>query len=313
MASTWQFQTNIALDTRYGAPMFALKAALKAAGYVVTQSGDGSSYSPSADIVTHEGTGAGGMTNARAWFVVRAPDGTEWCFQQVVATAGATWRVKHSLSAGFIGGAPAANTVPSAADQLVLYGSGSDASPTGLSLFPTTSPMGTCQAGADSAAPYGFYVFAYHGSPASVSSAFVHDPLTGTSPADTCPFVTYAGYANSTNQVFFGGISSMMLNAHGPTVTDISGSRVTVNAFSENAFNASASTNPFTGDDDELPIIWWRNTTQVNPRGYKGVSTVMRWHMPRRGAGLVATVSGESRIIVGDVSLPWPDGVVPAA
>jgi hypothetical protein len=48
-----------------------------------------------------------------------------------------TWRVKYSESAGFTGGTPTFQTVASATDEDVIYGAGTDASPTGTQLLHT--------------------------------------------------------------------------------------------------------------------------------------------------------------------------------
>ena len=106
-----------------------LKETLKDAGWTVTSSGTGTSgtYSASTDLITTPTILAG----VRAWFVIREPSGAggrEWCWQR--GNNNNEWRVKISPAQGFVGGSPNANTVPSASDQGVIMGGGTDGSPT---------------------------------------------------------------------------------------------------------------------------------------------------------------------------------------
>lgn len=113
---------------------FKLKTQKKAAGWTVVSSSDGTTYNASSDIITTNLTGAGGLHNASAWFVIREPGGRrEWCYQHI--STAMLYRVKYSPFARFIGGSPSATRVPSATDEQVLAGGGTDASPTGGSFF----------------------------------------------------------------------------------------------------------------------------------------------------------------------------------
>lgn len=112
---------------------FRLKAVLKAAGWTVSSSSDGTTYNASGDQITHAGTGAGGMENASAWYVVREPGGRrEWCIQHTTAML---YRCKYSALTRFGAGSPSATRVPAATDEQTIAGSGSDATPTGGSFF----------------------------------------------------------------------------------------------------------------------------------------------------------------------------------
>lgn len=71
----------------------------------------------------------------RGWHALRAPNGRqEWLWQWFTNTY--DWRVKCSPLAHFTGGSPSATVTPSAADEMTLFGGGTDASPTNGSLFP---------------------------------------------------------------------------------------------------------------------------------------------------------------------------------
>lgn len=112
--------------------MFELKNVLTGSGWTVVSSSNGVTLS-SGDAMTSTSLAA-----SNAWFLVQEPSGIggrQWCFQRT--TANTTWRVKISPGAQFSGGSPSATRVPSATDEGVINGSGTDASPTGAQLFPT--------------------------------------------------------------------------------------------------------------------------------------------------------------------------------
>ena len=82
---------------------------------------------------------AGGSGNA--WVTVREPTGVggrEWCFQRT--TNNYTWRVKVSPTVGFTGSATATQ-VPTASDEGIVWGTGTDNSPTGVGLFSPSYPI----------------------------------------------------------------------------------------------------------------------------------------------------------------------------
>jgi hypothetical protein len=179
------------------AAMFMLKALLKRAGWSVIKSGDGlSAYSSSADIITSASSGANGMDNPRAWFVVQMPSsGRAFCIQRNTssgADTGKSWRIKYSKSAGFTTGSPSATVVPSTGgDEQVLLGAGSDGSPTMAVLFLHGDAAMRFNCFADNAAPYGFLMWEWAISTGVAGCAFGLDPLTGYSSSDTDPYVIH--------------------------------------------------------------------------------------------------------------------------
>lgn len=116
----------------YNEAWFALKTALKANGWTVPRSGDGTTYSSSSDLITSSAV----MYNPLAWFVIQQPSGgaapyagtRQFCVQ---CTALGYFRVKYSYNTAFTGGSPTATKVPSAAGENIILGSGTDASPGG--------------------------------------------------------------------------------------------------------------------------------------------------------------------------------------
>jgi len=118
--------------------MYSVKTTLVAAGWTVTKSGDGLAlYSASGDIITGGGAVAGGLGTTRAYFTVTDAS-TKVClsFQTISNT---TYRVKYSETGAMAGGSPNSTTVGSATDEQVLYGAGTDASPTGTQMLHTDS------------------------------------------------------------------------------------------------------------------------------------------------------------------------------
>jgi hypothetical protein len=96
------------------AVIFALKEAWKGQGATVLSSGDGTTYNASGDQISHAGSGAGGLANADAWFLIEEPGGgRQLVFQR---QDNENWRVILSPSAGFTGGSPNATTPPTASD-----------------------------------------------------------------------------------------------------------------------------------------------------------------------------------------------------
>jgi hypothetical protein len=112
---------------------FQFKEKMKAAGFTVTQSSDGLTYSSSGDVITHFSTGAGGLNNARAFFILREPGGRrEYCFQRNSSTV---VRIKYSALARFVTGSPSATVTPDATDEQTMHGGGTSAAPTFATFF----------------------------------------------------------------------------------------------------------------------------------------------------------------------------------
>jgi hypothetical protein len=138
--------------------VFNVKEGLKQAGWTVKASSDGTTYNATGDQITTGAAGAGGMANNNAWFRIQSPagpGGREFTFQR--GTTNLVWRAKVSHSAGFStpAGTPASQT-PSAADQQIYAGGGTDASPSFLSWLATDNTYKQ-HIGCDAAAPYDAY------------------------------------------------------------------------------------------------------------------------------------------------------------
>ena len=112
--------------------LFDLGSVLTASGWTIISSSNGLSYGAGNTYFSTSSLAA-----SNAWYIVQEPTGVggrEWCFQRI--TSNTVWRVKVSPYAGFGGGSPSATVTPTATDQGIIWGGGTDASPTGVTLFP---------------------------------------------------------------------------------------------------------------------------------------------------------------------------------
>lgn len=125
----YEFKTRSLVST-YGAENWSVRSSGSGVAGVYAQSGDTIS---SAAVLATNG----------AWWVMKGHgyiDGTttyrqELCWQ-TDGTGGV--RLKRSARAGFTGGSPSASRVPSATDERVVWGGGTDASPTYTALWPAS-------------------------------------------------------------------------------------------------------------------------------------------------------------------------------
>lgn len=115
------------------AAIVSLAGVLTASGWTILSSSDGTSF-VAGDTYATSSTD---LDNNNAWFTIQEPTGVggrEWCFQHI--SSNTSWRVKVSPHIGFTGSATATQT-PFASDQGIIWGGGTDGSPTGVTLFPT--------------------------------------------------------------------------------------------------------------------------------------------------------------------------------
>jgi len=166
--------------------VYRLKQTLVNASWSVKASSDGTTYNSTGDQIT--GTTSLAATNA--WFRIQDP-GTrrEFVFQRT--TNNTLWRIKFSESSKFTGGTPGVTQVPSATDEGVIFGSGTDASPTGAALFNTDATY-RCHAIAFSDAVatnvYSFFFFTTdYPNSGNIRTRFFVDGLSPVNAADVSP------------------------------------------------------------------------------------------------------------------------------
>lgn len=93
--------------------MFRFKADMVAGGWAVAISSDGTTYNGSGDQITTNGTGAGGINNANAYFLLRRTGAPDWLITR--GADGDNWSIFSSTTAAFAGGN--ATTRPTAGDE----------------------------------------------------------------------------------------------------------------------------------------------------------------------------------------------------
>lgn len=295
--------------------VFDLKTLLKAAGWDVPSSGDGTTHFSSSDGITLAGAGAGGMNNSRAWFRIRAPASMsprrEFCFQR--GSGGNTaWWIKVSAEDGFIGGTPDADDMPTATDETNLHGS----TTAGTALFSVAASY-KYHCGADNAAPFAWYALACTNTTGLPEACVVFEPIaSGTFPsADQDPALYYARLDATNGCFFFETLRSLTTSPLGWFKKDLAGeafvrmpAHVYVSA-TEIAIPTNIANNPYDADDNHFPIPYARNATDFGSEvGWKGMGTIMRWvGVTRSNMDTLSEAGVRTRVCVGDVVIPWPD------
>lgn len=296
------FDVNGEPSAHGSAAMFRVKTLLKSAGWTVPRSSDGTTYNSSGDQITHSESGAGGMDNNRAWFVVRQPgtNAREFCFQRDTSAALTTapnWRVKYSggPSTGFTGGTPSATQVPSATDEQVVFSGGTDATPSFTSFF--FSGLYSCRLNIIAGGQAEGYPFLFWSSDPNVSATAGSNTgfgldimMPGTyDPTDIDPAVVYPGSSNN-----IGNFGSELFAPTQPKAWfnkgDANAAFQSV-ALLSSALNGTVTTNTLrssfaTGKDDLGLVQWARNPASGHPGGVKGVSTIFRVPNMARGYGI---------------------------
>lgn len=295
--------------------VFQIKEWLKSVGWAVLESSDGTTYNASGDQITHSESGAGGLNNASAWF--RMAPGTggelpEFTIQRVVNSS--DFRVKFARAA-FNAGTPGATQTPAttiATDEIITNGAGTDAVPTGASLFAGTGGAFRLKGGADDASPYGFwFALLQNGVTTTVSfSNLILDPLQYQCPGDAQSYV----FRSSSQSLQVGSMSSTAAAQYSwePSATPnvpINAAVLNYRMGSNQAVPPSTSSTGVPtstqGGFISLPVIYCRNSAAANP-GHKGVSSLMRWSTPYTAQWQVFSVNGyRDRIAAGEVTLPW--------
>lgn len=151
-------------------------------------------------------------TNTRAWVRVREPGarGREWIFQ--VFNGSPNWyqaRIKYSANSKFTGGSPDAQTTPSAADERLVVGTGTDASPGAAVICPQNVAMRHHCVAFDSSVgnSYPWYSWAHNSGTSTLNHVMFQDALSSGSydVSDVDPVAVYAGQGLSGTAAFWSG------------------------------------------------------------------------------------------------------------
>lgn len=323
--------------TTYGATVALFADMLFAAGWTYQGSGDGlAGYSAGGKVFTNTTSGAAlSWSNPKAWARMQDPAAARELLLQHDNAGNA--RIRYSAASKFTAGAPSAIVTPSAADERLLRGGGTDAAPTyGTWLNSTILLAGAVFQGfARGTAPYGFW-FGGQASPGGAKMGFIAiDPLEGAAPEDTDPVVVHiahtgacgnphvmrpAATASSWNFAAApsneGGFAHMDVarTAFANVLPYQWGWCADSRVIPQPAVIAGAIggfVNPFNLKYDAFPLLYARiQAGATTTPGHKGWSSMMRWTGVGR-ASFSDTFDSRNWIAYGALWLSWDGLTVP--
>ena len=295
--------------------LYTFKTLLKSVGWTVPSSSDATTYNSSGDQIASGSSGATGFANNSAWFILRCPslDGysREFCIQR--GTNNTSYRIKYSL-AGFSGGSPGATRTPSATDEQILIGGGTDASPTFTTYFATDSTYRANMMAGDYTDGYSAYLTTFTTGGTSAKYQLLFDRLVENSyaPEDIDPFVIMcrSTTATSTNLVTASSNSPRAWFRKGMTnegFLDIGMLQLSITSGSAlRIYNGILSNNPWNLKDDCIPIIYGRGAGAFTSYGIKGISKNLYMVTTSRSvADTLSINSTRDKILLDFLVLPW--------
>lgn len=286
----------------------ALIDTLLSAGWRITRWSDATTYTdatgaPLASNPYGSGaSGAGNLGNTSAWFTVRSPDSSrEWLFQRNASDA--AWTINRS-KAGFVGGSPAATTLPTATDATALFSA--------ESVF--TATPGRLFISADDADGYGWRLMCLPSGGGNVRTLIADVPLDSPDPSDTDPYL-WVGYYNATGlTVYAAGQATTQSNSvliYKRFVGAGSNQRVTfASLFSSGRLappeSESCGALPSSGYDVPLPIPVVRTGAPSTTTGWVGFARGIRWATVQgRASGQTLDGTTEYWIYAAGLWLRW--------
>lgn len=315
---------NVNVATTSGAKnVFTILETLLDAGWTVSCSSDGTNYNPSGNQISSSGSGAGGLNNDYAWFVVRDPGGRrEYAFQR--GTSANAWRVSFSESARFTEDSPNETIVPTADDAKPLIGSGTEASPIFSTQWLLASPSGRVHVVATDEPEGDVYWFWMIGTAAGTGATqgvlLVDACAAGSYPAaDVSPVVHVSNPGTATtfrNTVMsatqwrfwtrYGLLGETWRTSTHPLMPPGGGSYVF-------GLTSTGGANEYSGEDDYVDAFYGYAAT-LSVGGYKGrTSEMIRVSSIVRAFPHTCNISSsiESRVYFEGFLLRWPTDVAP--
>lgn len=319
--------------------IFKVKTLLKAAGWTVPRSSDGTTYNSSGDQITTGASGANGLANNSAWFVIQDPGGRrQYMFQR--STTNPVWTIKFSELAKFTGGSPSATVAATATDSQTLWNAATLFDADGTYRFHVvTDPVAIPGSNV-----YMFWFAAHVTGQAVCQTLFVADGMrSGTyHPADASPLAHFCNYGTGTSSIS-GAIliqSFGQATANTPTYTTawlafgLGGAGYVIVNFSRqgsvgvgwpSGTTSNTGVSPYLGIDPLIEIFVGRHTAVANspPTGPKGTLASMRHTGASRSYPTTFTLATDPYVAIGSqdtsgtegsrtaVVLPWITGVVP--
>lgn len=307
--------------------MYQLIALLISQGWSNKSDSDGTTYSATGGQVTGGGTGAHGLGNNDAWVRLQCPttngNKRELCIQR--GTGNTAWRITYSAAAGFTGGSPGATQVPTATDEVVIAGGGTDGSPSFATLLPTDNTYRCHAVAGASTEGYSFWFAATTTGAffASGSTLWTFDTLATFDASDVDP--TWQSLDVPASGIAPGGLAwadgALVSSGSAGTgawmgATSSASNFVFVDACHDqkSGFPATGSgssqygQNPFSSNDVAIPIFVARRSDNTAPTGGKGWLSMGKWATTFRSSGDTLSVSSpgaKDNIYVNGSVLPW--------
>lgn len=324
---------------------FRWKEALVAAGWTVEASGDGDAiFSTVGDVITGFNLGANGVNN-RAWVRIQRPDGIEELTAQLITgeqgIEAIDYRVKRSPVAKFTGGAPSAIVTPSATDETIVTGAGTDAAPNGVNgnMWAAENPTELDARSphfigmAETTFPYRFWYSHHVYGPLAAAIGFQslggwlrdivigqqsptlpdNDPVYMSCNGESSPSTAFSsrdgGNMNDNSDVDIAGVGRMATSGAGQKMR----------AAGPTNQGQTNDTPWLAGAYDMVPAVVYRRDTDGGTTGIKGVLSWLRGTMPLfdgvttiSGIGITLDGVDYSYLVMNTTAMPW-NGVAPAS
>jgi hypothetical protein len=311
MAMSWQIaapndSVNMILTTGASA-MFKFKSLLLANGGVIRASSDGTANFGTADYISQAGSGANGLNNNYAYFVITL-GAVDFAFQR--GTDGRNWRGKISIpgfqvsTAGYVAGTLTA--MPIVTDQQHLCGTDGPTFQSGLWAADGTAFR--VSMGIDNASPHHFWVI-------NQTTRLVFDSLSGASGSDLWPYVVaFDGYGTVWATSNLGTTTYGLWSYYRRGNAAEAFVRWPAMTFSNNTSDVGVvgynGPDPDNGFDRTMPMFFIRKSSLGSP-GKKGFASNIRWACQnRQNPDYFDDASGQRWTVVQNASFKSPSGVV---
>ena len=329
--------------------MFEFKETLKLAGWTVPRSSDGTTYNASGDQISQAGSGANGMANNRAWFVVQNPNGERsWCVQRSTAS-NQQWYMKYSALDLFTGGTPGVTQVPAAGDEEVVHGALPDGGPTFSNLFDADGSFRWHVIAQDAATGavgnevFGFWAFATEAGTGDLETILMQEPtdpssyppLVGTRAAPTTgdpdPVIVLVQYSTSG-----GHLRTTPGQTRGWTDSSVNNNKMAWYQYNDTNNGVEAfgqiqgahlqgdpsplaafvpgqmGTNPYDGSEEVIPLYCGRPAVGYTTQiGAKGMTAFIKHKATIKDYPSVINSSTDAYVYIEDCLIPWEDGTLP--
>lgn len=305
------FHEDLPADEAIGT--FDLKTLLRLNQWTILESSDGTTYNPAGDQISHGGTGAGGLDNALAWWLMLSPDGRLWIsVQRGSGGSPNNYRLKVMRAAPTVG-ASATQTpaTVSSNDEIVLLGGGTDAAPSFQALIGGAAGSTRVKAAVDDQDGR-FFLAGFPDGGGNPNTALVVDRPAQLDTGDVFPWVVYCTGSNHfAASSMSGGLTNIVTFPPGGGGSGVTLSAVTRRGGANLVIPNGCAVDPITADNGVADIALGRRGSDGGNPCWKGVSTLMKWNCVTGSAtGDTYSLSTvRDRIVIRDVNLPWTGNV----